>query len=168
MKIVGVVLALFLIVGVVCGIGFGLVSGYEFLSVQWGSLSNDWKAILIVVGALLIACTLYLSWSIQSAMKRYALKGAGKVQVYNAFIDWYAVLKQNENSVVDTAAFREIRNRMALWGGKQVSRQAHLLFELLNSEKPDAEAVMKKADGLYLVIRRELGNGGQKPERGII
>jgi len=168
MKNLGVLVVIFVLLLIVVGIGFGTYSGVEFLSVKWGILSNDWKAILIVVGALLIACSLYVSWSIQSAMKRYALKGAGKVQVYNVFIDWYAALKQGEVSSANAAVFREIRNRMALWGGKQVSRQAHLLFEVLNSEETDAEAVMKKADDLYLVIRRELGNGGQKPDRDII
>jgi len=152
----------------VAGTGYAAFSGAEFLSVQWGSLSNDWKAILIVIGAILVACSLYVSWSIQSAMKKYALKGAGKVQAYNAFIDWYATLKENEGADVDVAGFREIRNRMALWGGKQVIKQANLLSEVLNGESVEGVEVVKKADGLYLVIRRELGNGESAKDREIV
>jgi len=83
MNVIGMILAVILLGGIVVGMGYGAFSGYEFLSVQWGSLSNDWKAILIVVGAILIACSLYVSWSIQSAMKRYALKGAGVIPPRN-------------------------------------------------------------------------------------
>ena len=167
MKAIGIILAIGVLVVIVGGIGYGAYSGVEFLSVQWGSLSNDWKAILIVLGAILIACSLYLSWTIQGAMKRYALKGAGKVQVYNAFVDWYAVLKEGEGAVVDVTAFREIRNRMMLWGGKPVSKQANILYEVMDGDSVDAAEVLKKADGLYLVIRRELGNGESVSERDI-
>jgi len=157
LKVFGVAFALVMIVGMIAGVGYGVIFGYEFLSVQWGSLSNDWKAILIVVGSLLIVCTLYLSWSVQAAMRRYALAGSGKVQAYNAFADWYIGLKKGEAELSSVESFNGIANQMILWGSGPVTRQTRLLHEALSSEPRDMEQVSTRADGLYLLIRRDIG-----------
>lgn len=167
MDAVGGVLAAVLMVGFLAGLGFGVFSGYEFLSVQWGSLSNDWKAILIVVGALLVACTLYLTWSVQGAMRRYALAGSGKVQAYNAYADWYIGLKKDGAGASLAASFVEVANRMILWGSGPVTRQVRLLHDALNSETMDAGRVETCADGLYLLIRRDIGTNASG-DRGFI
>jgi len=157
MKVIGAILGIALLIAVVWGLGYGVYSGAGFLSVQWGSLSNDWTAILIVVGALLVACTLYLSWSMQAAMRRYALAGSGKVQAYNAFADWYIGLRKNGAELSSAQSFNSIANQMILWGSGPVTRQTRLLHEALSSDPRDMEQVSKRADGLYLLIRRDIG-----------
>jgi len=157
-KIIGTVLVLAAILSVVFGVGYVAYNGLTLIEkVQWESLGNDWKAILIVIGALLIACTLYLSWSIQAALRQYALRGSGKVQAYNDFSSWYASLKGGNKQLSAVESFNAIANPMILWGSRQVARQARLLHDALNAESFDAEQVMKKADGLYLVVKRDIG-----------
>ncbi len=70
MKTLGTILVLVFLIALISGIGYGAYTGYAFLSVQWGSLSNDWKAILIVISTIFIFCSLFASLSIQSSIKK--------------------------------------------------------------------------------------------------
>ena len=168
MRVIGIILAVVILVGIVAGVVYGVFTGYEFLSVQWGSLSNDWKAILIVLGTIMVLCSLYLSWSVQSAMKRYAFKGVGKVQVYNAFIEWYSTLKESEGEVLGVASLKILRNQMMLWGSVQVARQVKLLLEESQRDGAEREQVLKKADHVYIEIRRDLGLRGTSEDNAVV
>lgn len=86
MNITGLFLAIILLTGIIAGVGYGAYAGYEFLSVQWQILSKDWQAVLIIVAAILVTCTLFLSLSLRSAMKKFGFKGVGKVVTYNDFL----------------------------------------------------------------------------------
>jgi hypothetical protein len=55
-----------------------------------------------------------------------------------------------------------------LWGNNQVVKQTNLLFENLKNDETDAEQLLKKADNIYLEIRRELGYRSYKVDRHII
>lgn len=168
MKVVGVILAIALLAGIVFGVGYGAYMGYEFLSVQWGSLNNDWKAILIVVAALLAACALFLSASVQSSARKYGLKGAGRVEAYNAFVDWYSMLKGSVEQLPDAATLVPVRNRIVLWGGNRVVQQINQLHDLLAGEGSEAEEVIEKAGHVFLEIKRELGHRGISVDRSIV
>lgn len=166
MRIIGVALAIVLLGGIVFGVGYGAYTGYEFLTVQWGSLSNDWKAILIVVAALLAVCTLFLSVSVQSSVRRYGLKGTGKVMAYNDFVHWYSAMKCDTAEAMSIEAVKPLVNQMILWGNYHVGRQAHHLHELFQQEKIDKDAVIQRAESIYIDIRRDLGlrgNAGEHP-----
>ena len=104
MKVFGIILGVLLFVGIVVGVVYGAISGYGFLAVKWGSLSSDWKAILIVNATIIIFCTLVASLSIQSVINKNGLKGNGKVLAYNDFIHWYSAIKSE-----DPEALRENR-----------------------------------------------------------
>jgi len=168
MKMIGVMLAILLLGGIVVGVGYGAYTGYEFLTVQWGSLSNDWKAILIVVAALLAACTLFLSASVQSSVRKYGLKGTGKVMAYNDFIHWYSAVKNSAVEAMAPDVFKPLANQMLLWGSTQASRQAGLLYGLLQQDGPDRDEVLKKAGHVYLEIRRDLGLRGTCEDNAIV
>ncbi len=168
MKAVGTILAILLLGGFVVGLGYGALSGYEFLSVQWGSLSNDWKAILIVNATILIFCTLFASLSIQSVIKKYGLKGTGKVLTYNDFVHWYSAIKSDNTEAMKAEPLKPLTNQMILWGGKPVARQANLLYELLQKNETDREEVLKKAEHVYIAIRRDLGLRGTSGDNAIV
>jgi hypothetical protein len=164
----GVVLAIILLVGIVVGLGYGFYEGYVFFSVQWGSLSNEWRAILIVVAAILAGCTLFLSLFVQSAAKKYGLKGSGKVLAYNDFLNWYSDLKNNPDCVVTPESFRQMTNQMTLWGSHRVVKQVRLLFNLLQGSVSARDQVLKNADLLYVEIRRDLGLTGTSGDSAIV
>lgn len=168
MKIIGVTLAFLILAGVVGGVGYGVFTGYEFLSVQWGSLSNDWKAILIVTASIIVFCTLFAALSIKSSIRKYGLKGTGKVMVYNDFIHWYSALKNDDAEVMKAGNLKIITNQMMLWGSKQVARQSVLLYDLLQTDEADSDQVLQKAEHIYIEIRRDLGLSGAIGDNVII
>ena len=148
--------------------GYGAVTGYRFLSIQWGSLSNDWKAILIVVAALLVFCTLFISLSIRSSIRSYGLKGTGKVVAYNDFTHWYSALKSDFAEAIKSEPVKALTNQMILWGSRPVARQANLLYELSQKDDADREQIMNKAEHLYIEIRRDLGLRGTSANSAIV
>ncbi|HXH71966.1 MAG TPA: hypothetical protein VNI58_04040 [Mariprofundaceae bacterium] len=168
MNLIGFVVALIVLGGIVIGAGYGAFVGYEFLSVQWGSLSNDWKAILIVVAALLAACTLFLSASVQSSVRKYGLKGTGKVMAYNDFIHWYSAMKGDAAEAMTIEAVKPLVNQMLLWGGHQVGSQARHLYALFQEAEVDRSRVLDKAGDVYLEIRRDLGLRGTSEDNAIV
>ena len=167
MKIIGTILALALLISLLFGVGYGVISGYEFLSVQWQSLSDDWKAILVIITTILILCALFISLSIQSSIKTYGLKGTGKVMTYNDFIHWYSQLKNNNAEALDAELLRPMMNQMILWGSKQVVRQTNLLYDLLQQDGVDKDQILKKAEHVYIEIRRDLGFRGSSADNAI-
>ncbi len=168
MKTIGTILAIIMLLTIVVGVGYGAFSGYEFLSVQWGSLSNDWKAILIVIATFLVFCTLFGSLFIQSGIKKYGLKGTGKVMAYNDFTNWYSVLKNGNGEAIDKENIKTVTNQIILWGSKQVARQANLLYELLRQDEADRDQTLKKAEHVYIEIRRDLGLRGSSRDNAIV
>ncbi len=164
----GLVLAIVLLVGIIFGLGYGTYTGYEFLSVQWGSLTNEWRAILIVVAAILVACTLFLALSLQSFLRSYSLRGSGKVIAYNNFLNWYSDLKNSPGQVVASESFRQMANQMMLWGCQRVSKQAGILYEALQGEDLDHERVLEHADLLYVEIRRDVGLSGHSGDSAVV
>jgi len=168
MKIVGIISAILVIAGVLSGLGYGAISGFEFLSAQWERLAPDWKASIIVISSLLILCTLFLALLLRSAIKRYGLKGPGKVMAYNNFAHWYSVLKSDDAEALLTENFRTVINQMTLWGSAQVIKQVNLLYELLQQEETTKVELLKKADHVYIEIRRDLGLGGSIEKNAIV
>jgi hypothetical protein len=65
-------------------------------------------------------------------------------------------------------SFKAVKNQIMLWGNNQVVKQTNLLFENLKNDETDAEQLLKKADNIYLEIRRELGYRSYKVDRHII
>jgi hypothetical protein len=161
-------MALLLLGGVVYGAGFSAIAGYGFLSVQWGSLSNEWKAVLIVSATILICCTLLASLFIRSVIRKYGLKGTGKVLAYNDFINWYSALKSGNADAIRVHPIKPLTNQMILWGGKQVARQANLLHELLQKNQAEEDQILKKAEHVYIEIRRDLGLRGTGADNAIV
>ena len=168
MKPVGVIMGLLLIISIIFGIGYGAFTAYEFLSIQWASLSNDWKAILIVISALVLFCSLLIIISIQSSIKKYGLKGNGKVLAYNDFIHWFSALKGDNAETMQVDALKAITNQLTLWGSNAVARQATLLYETLINNVSDKESLLKKAEHVYIEIRRELGMRGTSADNAIV
>ena len=168
MNISGIILGILLLIAIIIGIGYGAFTGYVFLSIQWASLSNDWKAILIVVSALVLFCSLLIVISIQSSIKKYGLKGNGKVLAYNDFIHWFSALKGDNAEAMQVDALKAITNQLTLWGSSGVTRQASLLYETLVNNEVDKEQLLKKAEHVYIEIRRELGMRGSSADNGIV
>jgi hypothetical protein len=57
---------------------------------------------------------------------------------------------------------------MILWGGKQVARQANLLHELLQKNQAEEDQILKKAEHVYIEIRRDLGLRGTGADNAIV
>lgn len=168
MKVFGIILAVLLLVGIVFGMGYGVFAGYGFLSVQWGNLSNEWKAVLIVSATILIFCTLLASLFIRSVFKKYGLKGTGKAFAYNDFVHWYSAVKSGNTEAMKAEPLKPLTNQMILWGGKQVVRQANLLYELLQKDEAERDLILKKAEHVYIEIRRDLGLRGTSGDNAIV
>ncbi|UCD81719.1 MAG: hypothetical protein JSW26_09935 [Desulfobacterales bacterium] len=168
MNIVGIIMAFLLLGGTVFGMGYGAIAGYGFLSVQWGSLSNEWKAALIVSAVIFICCTLLASLFIRSVIKQYGLKGTGKVLAYNDFVHWYSAIKSGNAEAIQAEPVKPLTNQMILWGGKQVARQASLLHELLQKNQAERDQILKKAEHVYIEIRRDLGLRGTSGDNAIV
>jgi len=168
MKTIGTILAIGLLAGIVVGAAYGALSMYGFLSIQWGSLSSEWKSFLIVSAALLIGCTLLASLFIQSGFKKYGLKGTSKVFAYNDYVQWYSALKNGPGEAIQAGPLKPLTNQMMLWGGKQVARQATLLYELLQNNQAGREQILKKAEHVYIEIRRDLGLRGTGADNAIV
>jgi hypothetical protein len=106
--------------------------------------------------------------SIQSSIKKYGLKGAGKVAAYNDFIAWYSRFQNSGNELPETDGLKTLTNQMRLWGSKQVNLQTGLLYELLVKENVDSDEVLKKAEHVYIEIRRDLGLRGTIKDNPVV
>jgi len=168
MKVIGTILAFVILAGMVGAAGYVILFGYEFLSVQWQSLSNDWKAILIMIATLMIFGILLGSLSIQSSIRKYGLKSSGKVMVYNDFVGWYSSVKNDSSGMLEPGMHKTLTNQMRLWGSKQVVLQMNRLFELLQNAEVDRDQVLKKAEHVYLEIRRDLGLRGRVKDNPVV
>lgn len=168
MKVIGVIFAILLMIGIIAGIGYGVLASYEFFSIQWASLSNDWKAILIVISALVLFCSLLIAMTIQSSIKKYGIKGNGKVLAYNDFIHWFSALKGDNAEAMQLDTLKAITNQLTLWGSSAVVRQATLLYETLVKNENEREKLLKKAEHVYIEIRRELGLRGTSGDNAIV
>lgn len=168
MNAIGIILAILLLLGIVIGVGYGAVSGYEFLSVQWGSLNDEWKAILIIITTILILCTLFISLSMRASIKNYGFKGTGKVMVYNDFMQWYSALISDNAEAMKADTLKAITNQTILWGSNQVAKQVSLLYDLLQEDDTEKEQVLEKAGDVYIEIRRELGLRGTSGDNAIV
>ena len=168
MRSIGIFLAVVVLIGVVAGIGYGAVSGYKFLSVQWQSLSNEWRAILIVVATIAVVCTLFASLSIQSSIRKYGLNGSGRVMAYNDFAHWYSALKNNSIDATKADRVRALANQMMLWGSKPVAKQATHLYALLQDNSTERDQLLDKAEHVYIEIRRDLGLRGVSSDNAIV
>ena len=168
MKMLGLMLTFAFLMLLIFGVGFGAYTVYELVSVQWQILSKDWQAVLIIVAAMLATCTLFLSLSLRSAMKKYGFKGIGKVISYNDFLHWYSELKNNPEQVLTFDSFRRLSTQMTIWGNESISKQASLLSGLLQAGDASRDQVMEKADFLNIEIKRELGLSNVKEKNIII
>lgn len=168
MKTVGTVLAIILSVTVVAGIIYGILGGYKLLTTRWDVLGDDWKAGLIILTAILIFCTLFLSASIRSNMQKHGLTGTGKVIAYNEFIRWYSDLKNGNADALDSKSFKGLRNQLLLWGNKHVVKQTNLLVDILQNDDDQSDQVMAQAEKVFGEIRRELGYPRHRRDRDII
>ena len=168
MKTTGTVIAFLLLAAIVAGFIFGVMGGYKLLTTRWGILSDEWKAGVIILSAILIICTLFLSSSIRSQMQKHGLSGIGKVMAYNEFIRWYSELKNQSTDAVDFKSFKPLRNQLVLWGNHHVVRQTHLLVEILNDGTDRSNEIMTQAEKVFGEIKRELGYRSRRQERNII
>lgn len=168
MKWIGVVLAIGVLAAMVGGIGYGLVSGYGVLSVQWGGLSDEWRAVMSMIAAMILFAALFVSFVITAAIHREGSRNAGRVEAYNAFIAWYSMLKASAGQVPEASTLAPTRNRIMLWGGNRVVQQINLLHELLAKGDAEFGVVLEKAGHVFLEIRRELGHRSMGVDRSIV
>ena len=101
MKTTGTVVAIILFLAIVAGAGYGIFAGYKLISSQWRILNSDWRACLIIIAAVLILCSLFISASIGSYIKKHGLTSTGKVMAYKEFIRWYSDLKSELPDTVE-------------------------------------------------------------------
>ena len=86
------------------------------------------------------------------------IENSGKVQAYDGFVSWYAGMQKDGMGDAVAASFQGVANPMLVWGSRAVARQVRLLHQALQADAPDADDVKKKADGLYLVVLRDIGH----------
>lgn len=168
MKILGTFLAIALLLGILVGLGYGGMLLYQLLAAEWQVLTDQSRAVFVLATALVIFCTLFLSVSIRGSLRRYALKGTGRVMVYNDFACWYSALKDGSIEAMQTEHVRELINRMNLWGSRQVAKQARKLYESARHGEADRELILKKAEHVYIEIKRELGIRGSSADTVIV
>lgn len=168
MKVFGMMLAIGVLVLVVGGIGYGLVSGYEVLSVQWGSLSAEWRSILVVVAVMILFAALVATFVLSATIRREGSRSAGKVEAYNAFVAWYSMLKGSTDQTPDASSLVPTKNRIMLWGSNRVVRQINLLHEMLAKGDAETGAVLEKAGHVFLEIKRELGHRSMGVDRSVV
>lgn len=168
MKTIGTLLVVLLLVAIVVGAGYGIFSGYKFISSQWGIINTEWKASLIIIAAVLILCTLFISSSIRSYTKKHSLMSTGKVIAYNEFIHWYSELKSHNPETLKVANFKGIKNQVILWGNNNVVKQTNLLYEKLINDKENPDQIILKADQIFLEIKREMGYRSNTVDRNIV
>jgi hypothetical protein len=168
MKTAGTVIAILLLVAVTAGILYGIMGGYQMLATRWGVLSDDSQAAMIILSAILIICTLFLSSSIRSQVRKRGLTGTGKTLAYNDFIRWYSELKNKRADAVDATSFKPLRNQLVLWGGHHVVEQTLLLADILNDSADNPDQIITQAQKVFGEIKRELGYRSRQPERDII
>ena len=121
-----------------------------------------------MVSTLVLFCSLLIAISIQSSIKKYGLKGNGKVLAYNDFIHWFSALKGENAEAMQIDTLKVITNQLTLWGSSAVARQASLLYETLVNNERDKEQLLKKAEHVYIEIRRELGMRGTSIDNAIV
>ncbi len=168
MNVIGLIMAVLLFAGIVIGVGFGAFTGYEFLSAQLELLNQEWRAILVIIASLLIFCTLFVSFSIRSAIKKYGINGTGRAMAYNDFTHWYSAIKSGNSEAMKAETLKALLNQMLLWSSKQVGKQMNLLHELLQQDEVDRDQVLEKAEHVYLAIRSELGLRGTSEDSAIV
>jgi hypothetical protein len=123
---------------------------------------------LIIIAALMLFGILLGSLSIQSSIRKHGLKSSGKVMAYNDFVGWYSRIKNNNSETLKSEVHKTLTNQMKLWGSKQVVLQMNLLFELLQKTEVDQDEVLKKAEHVYIEIRRDLGLRGTVKDSPIL
>lgn len=168
MKKLGTMLAVLLSAAIIAAAGYGIFSGYKFISSQWAILNSDWKACLIIIATILIFCTLFISSSIRSYTKKHGLVSTGKVIAYNELVHWYSELQNNNPETLKVANFKEIKNQVTLWGNNNVVKQTNLLYEKLINDKENPAEIMLKADHVFLEVKRELGYRRFGVDRSIV
>ena len=168
MKKMGTVLVFLLVAAIVVGFIFGIMGGYRLLTTRWDILSDEWKAGMIILSAILIICTLFMTSSIRSNLQKTALSGSGKVMAYNEFIRWYSYLKSPNTDSMDVNSFKSVRNQLVLWGSWHVVKQTHRLVEILESGADKSDQIMDQAENVFGEIKRELGYRRQGKDRDII
>ena len=157
MKSIGTTVAILLFLAILGGIGYGIFAGYKFISAQWHILNSEWRASLTIIATVLIICSIFISASPGSYIKKHGLTNTGKVMAYNEFINWYSDLKNEVQDKIKPASFKFVKNQIMLWGGNQVVKQTNTLFESLNSEMENRDRILEKAEHVLQEIRRELG-----------
>lgn len=168
MKAVGTVLAIILLVTVIAAIIYGILGGYKLLVTRWDVLGDVWKAGLIILAAILILCTLFLSVSIRSHAQKHGLASTGKVIAYNEFIRWYSDLKSQTTGAVELKSFKAIRNQLVLWGTNPVVKQTNLLVDFIQNDQDELDQIMTQAEQVLGEIKRELGYRSHRSDRDII
>jgi len=168
MKVIGVILAVGVLIAVLVGIGYGLVSGYEILWVNWNSLNDEWHAVLIVSSTVIVLTALFVTYALIRAIRREAGRNAGRAEAYNAFVGWYSALMACAGQLPDSATLVPTKNSIMLWGNNRVAQQINLLYELLEKEDADIEPVLEKARHVFLEIKRELGHRNPGINRSIV
>ncbi len=168
MKIIGVILAIGVLVAILAGIGYSLISGYEILSAKWDRLNDEWHAILTVVAAVIVFTALFVTYVLVRTIRYEAGRSVGRVEAYNAFVTWYSALTKCAGQLPDTATLAPTKNRIMLWGSNRVARQINLLHELLAKGDAEPDSVLEKAGHVFLEIKRELGHRSPSVDRSII
>lgn len=157
--------ALLTVLALLAALGYGGYHGYLYLQLQWDLLNPHWKPLVIVSGSILLFCTFLLSWSI-SAAARKNLAVPGKAAAYDAYIEWYGGLVR-EPQKRDSESFVLVKNKIALWGGDSVFKEAAGLYELLK-EKKSNDAISEQAQALFHEMKKEIGNRDNRKERQVV
>jgi len=168
MKIIGVILAIGVLAAILVGIGYGLVTSYEVLSVNWNSLDDEWHAVLIVMATVIVLTALFVTYVLARTIRYEARRSVGRVEAYNAFVVWYSALTGHTGKLPDAATLLPVKNGMMLWGSNRVVRQINLLHELLAKEGAEPDLILEKAGHVFLEIKRELGHRSPGVDRKII
>jgi len=165
MNVFKFLLALSVLIGFLVVIGFGIYLCYEYLLVQWNILKKEWQAVLVLLCVTLICCTFYITHSFRNTLKKYGPRSTGKVMAYNDFIQWFSLLKTNNNEAIDFNALKSVTNQLLLWGNQQVVKQVYSLIEKLQSDESDRDQVLVTAEHIYEELRHDLGVNSEIEKR---
>lgn len=157
MKFIGTILALGLFAGVLCGVAYGLIGSWGFITYQWSLLDASWKPVLILISSVIIFCSLLVTLLIRSSFSKTLNSSTGKTMAYNYFMNWYVDTDKNNYSDINLETIQNMRNEFLLWAGNNVVKQFNNLFEELEKENSDVKNIKKYADFIYIEIQRDLG-----------
>jgi len=157
MNIIKFIIALGVLTGFVVVIGFGVYVAYEYLFSQWEILNREWRAVLVLILAVLTFCTFYITYSFRNSLRKYGPRNTGKVMAYNEFVQWYSLLKSNGEEVVNLNMLKKIANQLLLWGNQQVVKQVYELTNKAQDSAADREQIIDSAEHVYEELRRDLG-----------